>query len=136
MINQEKVRDMTKMAAYENGDGEKDIQISSFRKQDYVALQIIKSFVLGTIAYGILVLFWVAKADAFLGAIDSLDMIFAAGRLVLLFYVVFLGGYLTFTFFWARKKYDASRERSKGYFRRLRRVSKSYRTENEKEITD
>lgn len=44
MINQEKVRDMTRMAAYENGDGEKEIRISTYRKQDYVALQLIKAF--------------------------------------------------------------------------------------------
>lgn len=136
MINQEKVRDMTKMAAYENGDGEKDIQISSYRRQDYVALQMIKSFVFGTIAYGILGLFWMAKADKFLGSIDSLDTIFSAGRLILILYAVFLGIYLTFAFFWARKKYDASRARSKGYFRWLRRVAKSYRTEDEKEIIE
>ena len=39
MINQEKVRDMTRMAAYENGDGEKEIRIALFRQGNYAVLR-------------------------------------------------------------------------------------------------
>ena len=75
MINQEKVRDMTRMAAYENGDGEKEIRISTYRKQDYVALQLIKAFFFGTVAYAILLVFWLVLQEDLLIGIDSMEAI-------------------------------------------------------------
>ena len=44
MINQEKVCDMTKMAAYEDRFGSRELKICMFRRKDFVALEMIKSF--------------------------------------------------------------------------------------------
>lgn len=126
MINQEKVRDMTLMAAYEDGDGEKEIQVSTYRKKDYVALQLVKSFFFGTIAYAIMLVFWIAKAEDFLADIDSMDTITSVLVRLLIIYFVFLAVYMVCSFFIARKQYNTCKKHSKAYLRRLRRVCRSY----------
>ncbi len=95
MINQEKVRDMTRMAAYENGDGEKEIRISTYRKQDYVALQLIKAFFFGTVAYAILLVFWLVLQEDLLIGIDSMEAIEKMGTRICVFWVIFLAVYMT-----------------------------------------
>lgn len=131
MINQEKVRDMTRMAAYENGDGEKEIRISTYRKKDYVALQLIKAFFFGTVAYAIIVVFWLVLRGDLLIDIDSMEAIERLGKKMFIFWIVFLGVYMTGTFIWARKKYDVCRRNARKYMRWLRRVRKSYEKRNE-----
>ena len=51
MINQERLRLMTKMAAYEADEGKKNMAIASYFRSDYMGLQIIKSIICATIAY-------------------------------------------------------------------------------------
>ena len=51
MINQDRVREMTRMAMLENGPGERELKISTYRRSDYVILQMVKGFVLGTICF-------------------------------------------------------------------------------------
>ena len=131
MINQEKVRDMTRMAAYENGDGEKEIRISMYRKQDYVALQLIKAFFFGTVAYAILLVFWLVLQEDLLIGIDSMEAIEKMGTRICVFWVIFLAVYMTGTFIWACKKYNLCRRNARNYMRRLRRVRKSYEKRNE-----
>ena len=43
MLNEEKVRHMTKAAAYENGPEKKNIGISDYFRGDYLGLQLVKS---------------------------------------------------------------------------------------------
>lgn len=136
MINQEKVRDMTRMAAYEDGDGEMEIQVSTYRKKDYVALQLVKAFIFGTIAYGIMLVFWIAKAEDFLADIDSMDTITSIGFWVLIIYFVFLAAYMVCSFFVARRQYDTCRRHSKAYLRRLRRVCRSYSADEDTTVKD
>ena len=42
MINQDRVREMNKMAILESGVGEKELKISTYRRADFVILQLVK----------------------------------------------------------------------------------------------
>ena len=51
MINEEKVKIMTKLAMYEQGKGRKYLPVSKYYRSDYIGLALIKNFFLVTIGY-------------------------------------------------------------------------------------
>lgn len=51
MINEEKVKLMTKMAIYESGEGKNDLEIRYFHMKEYIRMEMIKSIILNTIVY-------------------------------------------------------------------------------------
>ena len=55
MINEEKVKIMTKLAMYEQGRGRKYLPVSRYYRSDYIGLALIKNFFLVTIGYVLIV---------------------------------------------------------------------------------
>lgn len=53
MLNEERIKLMTKMACYEADEGRKNVAIGSYFRGDYIGLQVIKSIISATIAYAI-----------------------------------------------------------------------------------
>ncbi len=49
VLNQEKVRVMTKLAIYREKEGKEDLKVNKYFKYDYLRLQMIKAFVNSTI---------------------------------------------------------------------------------------
>ena len=61
MINQDRVREMNKMAILESGAGEKELKISTYRRADFVILQLVKGFVAGTVCFAAIVMLWLCS---------------------------------------------------------------------------
>ena len=131
MINREKVKDMTHMAIYETGRGEKELRISSYRRADYVALQMIWSFILGTIAFGIFVLFFFLIKVDYIETLNTLENIKEFVMHTGTLYLIFLAIYLVSTFFWARRKHKRCCENIVPYTHQLNRVARSYQESEE-----
>jgi len=53
MLNEERVILMTQMASYESGEGRRNVKIGNYFRSDYIAIQVLKSVVCGTIVFGI-----------------------------------------------------------------------------------
>ena len=53
MINEEKVKIMTKIAMYEQGKGRRYLPVSKYYRSDYIGLALIKNFFLVTIGYAL-----------------------------------------------------------------------------------
>ena len=53
MLNEDRVILMTQMASFENGEGKKSIKIGNYFRSDYIALQILKAVICGTIAFAV-----------------------------------------------------------------------------------
>ncbi|MCI5952786.1 MAG: hypothetical protein MRZ63_10860 [Anaerostipes sp.] len=51
MVNEEKVKLMTKMAIYESGKGKMDLEISHFHTNEYMKMEVVKSVIVNTIVY-------------------------------------------------------------------------------------
>ena len=51
MLNEERIKLMTKMAAYEADEGKKNVAIGNYFRGDYIGLQVIKSIISATIAF-------------------------------------------------------------------------------------
>ena len=58
MLNKERIRLMTKMASYEVGEGKEYIPIKQYYRRDYLSLQMLKTFVTSSIAFGCDLLVW------------------------------------------------------------------------------
>ena len=54
MVNEDRIKLMTRMAAYEKDEHKKNKKIVSFFKSDYISMQILKSIVYTTIAFAIM----------------------------------------------------------------------------------
>ena len=51
MLNEERIKLMTKMASYEANEGKKNVSIGSYFRGDYIGLQVVKSVLNATVAF-------------------------------------------------------------------------------------
>lgn len=133
MIDQNRVRQMTRMAMMESDQGKNIIAVCSYRKADYVIIQILKGFFMGTICYAALLLLWLG----FLW--DDLNVFFAdahyerfLGR-TLLGYGIFMLAYLTICGIVAAKRYKKYRKQKHLYLKYLKRLNQSCKASGEDE---
>lgn len=130
MINNEKVRVMTKLAIYEKNEGKEDIKMNHYYKMDYVRYNILKSIVSITVGYFLILLMIIAyNSEYIISNAVTLDYK-AIGTYVLGIYIILLMVYVFITIVCYSFKYDASRKRLGGYYKNLKALRKIYRQEN------
>ena len=90
MLDEKKIRLMTKIARYEQNEGKEDLRISGYYRSDFLASALLKNFVLTTIGYvAVVALYLASRGDSFLEELDVLHLIMlvvviAAGYLIAL----------------------------------------------------
>ena len=67
MLSQERIKLMTKMAAYEENEGKKYMSIGSYFRSDYMGMQVIRSVICGTLAF-----FLLARSEEHTSELQSL----------------------------------------------------------------
>ncbi|MGN0169782.1 MAG: hypothetical protein ACI39H_03355 [Lachnospiraceae bacterium] len=126
LVNEEKVRMMTKLAIYEEGRGKTAVSIGQYYKKDYIAKQMIKSLFLGTIAFMILAGLWISNGlDGLLADYLSLNL----ERMMMVFlilYAVFMFCYLGITWLISSYRYRRSEKLLKVYDKALKRLENMY----------
>ena len=126
MIDQERVREMTKLAAYEQREGKKYRQVIRFYRSDFAARHLLKGFFCGTIVFGILLLLWgVCYLEELMAQLDSMGLI-AFGTDILVRYLFFMAVYLIAVEIYANVFYAAGRKSMKRQYRRLKRLGRLY----------
>lgn len=129
MLNNDKIRVMTKLAIYESGKGKEDIKLSQYFKKDYIRLQTLNTVVFSTIGYGlILLLIGVYQSEYLIAEAVNLEYK-SIGMYILGLYVMTLTVYILATIIGSTLKYDASRKKLAGYNRGLKYLSKIYEEE-------
>lgn len=121
---------MTKLAILESGSGENKLHISSFGFGEYISLQFIISFLLGTLCYAVFFSIWLfIKWD---NLNDCFSQVGVHGFLLRFFgfYAIFMVLYQLLTWFTARKKYMECKKRASEYVELLDTLSSSYADEN------
>ena len=79
MLNENRVKLMTRMAAYEEKKGKEDIPISSYYRKDYVGLNVLITILWTTIGYGLFLgLVLIGGMDNFLESLTITKMIILA----------------------------------------------------------
>ncbi len=132
MINEEKVKIMTKIAMYEQGSGRKYLPISRYYRSDYIGLALIKNFFLVTIGY-ILVIAAVSVyfGEYLLENIHKMNLM-AVGAYIIIGYIVVLAAYSVVTYIQYSVRYYRAKKSVKQYYGALTELSRIYTREEKK----
>ena len=128
MINEEKVKIMTKLAMYEQGKGRKYLPVSRYYRSDYIGLALIKNFFLVTIGYVLIV---AAVAVYLLENIHKMNLV-ALGAYIIIGYLVVLVFYSVLTYIQYSVKYYRAKKSVREYYGQLTSLSKIYAREERK----
>ena len=129
MINEEKVRLMTKCAIYEEGNGKKEISLAGYFKSDYIRYYGLKTMIAVFFAFVVmLVIHVMSNMEMLFDMLNHMNyqsFVFIA--------VVILFGLLAFYSIVARivyaLRFEEARERIKAYYRNLKELQKLYAKE-------
>ena len=107
-----------------------------YARRDYVSLQLLKSFIVGTIAFGVLFALWALYSmDSLLSRMnnmDFMDILLVVGIL----YGVFIVIYLLATYLVYNLKYTEGRRKVKKYYNGLKKVNAMYEREERLKINN
>ena len=126
MLNEERVILMTRMASYEGGEGKKNVKIGSYFRSDYIALQLLKSIVSGTIAFAVIFALYIFyDFEVFMQELYEIDL-FAFARNVLTNYLVSVGTYVVLTYIVCTYRYAKAKNSLKSYYHNLKKLNALY----------
>ena len=126
MVNEQRLHSMIKIAKFDANDGKSCKPMIQYARKDYVALQLLKSFVIGTIAFFIMLGLWVLYSmETLMKQINNIDLIQSAITLGIL-YRVFMVIYLLATYIIFNVKYTYGRKKVKKYYAGLKKINAMY----------
>lgn len=126
MLSQERIKLMTRMAAYEENEGKKYMSIGSYFRSDYMGLQVIKSVICSTLAFLIVVgLYVYYYFETLMQDIYKIDLM-KVGKDLLLYYVIFVAVYALITYIVYSYRYSRAKRSLKRYYRHLKQLSAIY----------
>ena len=126
MVNEERIKLMTRMAAYEKDGHKKNKKIVSFFKSDYISMQMLKSVIAATISFGIMLgLYALYDFEVFMKEIYKMDL-FDFAKSVIILYVIMLGIVLVITYVVSIYKYNRALQSTKVYYANLKKLSQLY----------
>lgn len=133
MINQEKVAIMTKLAAYEDGVGKKNIPQSKYYRSDYVSLKMINTAILVTVAYiMVLAMIVFVNVEKMMTQIANMDFV-KLGKMVLICYVVIFVVYMLIAYIVYSIKFKRVRNSLNEYNGNLKQLYAIYKEEEKLE---
>ena len=130
MINKDRVRTMTRLAIYEEGQGIADDKMNGYFKNDYIVGHMVGSFVSGTIACLLIALVYCCYhydtlliqlfENQLMGLIETAFTLYAA-------FMIFFLAVSFFVYLW---RINALKGRLNRYNRRLEHLKESYEKED------
>ena len=134
MLNEEKVKSMTKAAAYENGPEKKNIEISSYYRTDYLGLQMVKSGVAYAVSFCILVLLWaMGRMEELMLMISRAEYLESLIRTMVILFVAGLICYEIAIYVYYSKKHHSAKKSVGGYHSYLKHIHKFYEAQETEE---
>ena len=129
MLNQDRVILMTRMAAYEGGEGKKNMAVGKYFRSDYVSIQVLKSFISGTISFALVVaLYAYYNFETLMAEMYDMDLLDYVGG-ILRKYVWFIAIYLLISYVVCTLKYMGARKKLRRYYKNLKKLNKLYHEE-------
>lgn len=129
MINQEKVALMTKLAAYEQGQGKENIPQSKYYREDYVSLKMINTAILVTVAYlMVLAMIVFVNVEKMMTQIANMDFV-KLGKTVVFWYVVIFVVYMGIAYIVYSIKFKKVRNSLNEYNGDLKKLYALYKEE-------
>ena len=129
MLNEEKIRLMTRLALYEQKEGKKDLSLSKYYRTDYLALKMINSTIIMSLGYIILIATIVLiRIEELISNIVNMDLA-AIGRNVLIAYVILFAVNMAATYFISSYRFKKSRGNLNHYNGDLKDLYMMYKKE-------
>lgn len=129
MLNEKRLKLMTRMAIYENHDGKEDFKISEYYQKDYASLNTWKSIIWVTIGYAIIIgAILLIFLDKIFNVTTISGLLVIAGAIVTgYFMAIVITGIIAHDFY--KKKHIEARKRVKRFNNNLTRLGKMYEKE-------
>ena len=129
MLNEDRVILMTHMASYECGEGKKNVKIGNYFRSDYIAIQVLKALLCGTIAYGIVFALYIFyDLEGFMQDIYKIDLLGFAKN-VLTWYAISVLGYGALIYAVCTIRYARAKKSLKRYYQNLNKLNSLYHEE-------
>ena len=129
MVNEERVKNLYKIALYESREEKSQTQTGHFYKSDYISKEMIKSFFAGTAAFILMIALWaISSMEAFLESLNNLEIIRDA-VVMLVLYIAFIIVYLFIAYLITCARYKDGRAHLKEYMAALKATKKMYERE-------
>lgn len=130
MLDNRKIRLMTKLAQFEEKDGKEDIKLGKYYKTDYVKFQVLKTFFAVTAGFFIIVLMLIFyNLDYFVAHAITLDYNKII-REILINYIAVAGIYVIGAVIGYSIKFSSSRKKLRTYYKNLKKLEKIYREDD------
>lgn len=128
MVNEEKVKLMTRLALYEQKES-KSIKTAKYFKNDYIGLNMINTAILITVCYVFISLLGIVyRIDWLMDNITEMD-IWGVGRKLVIVYVAFLVIYMLLAYIVYSVKFRVAQESNKSYAEDLKKLCRMYKRE-------
>jgi len=136
MLNEERIKLMTRMASYESTEGKKNESVAKHFRSDYVGLEVLKAVICATIAYviafGVYIYY---DFENFMMNIYKMDL-WAFASSALKKYVIFVVIYSVIVYIAFSFKYSHAKHNLKIYFNNLKLLGTLYVKEKEENEED
>lgn len=129
MINEEKVKQLYKVALHEQEAEKYRRKIGRYYREDYIAKEMLKSIFTGTMAYLFMSALWLAGDWVNIFEKISNKEYAAIGVPMAALYVVYMIVYMTVTYLVYKAKYKESSSYIKNYEKQLVHLSRMYEQE-------
>lgn len=131
MLNEKKIRLMTKLALFEEKEGKEELKLDRYYRIDYIRFQVLKSIVSVTVGYLlILLLILVYQSEHILDKITKIDYK-SIGIYTLMIYLFLVVFYSFITGIVSYFRYDKARKEVRRYKKNLKTLRLFYKEENE-----
>lgn len=131
MIDESRVKLMTKMSAFEKNEGKRSVAIGTYFRGDYIGKEIIKSIVYGTLAFIIIFAMYIAYDFEFIMQdVYKMDIL-EFGRLIAGYYFKFIIGYAVVTYVVYALRYQKARRNLRAYYNNLKRLNAMYKKDDQ-----
>lgn len=129
MLNEEKVRLMTKLALYEEKNGKKALSSNKYFENDYISIKMINTALTVSFAYFLGIVLWVIyKVDYFMKEITNINLI-NLGKKVLIIYVIYLIIFIFISYIVYSVKFRQMKVENQAYAENLKELYLLYKRE-------
>lgn len=124
MLSEERIRLMTKMASYEEGEGKEYMPIKQYYRKDYVTFGMLKSFITSSIAFGILFMCWILYEMENITEILASRDLAELGAFALAIYIGFVAVYQVIALLVYNRRYTRATLSIKEYHSLMKKVQR------------
>ena len=123
MLNEDKIRIMSRCAMYDTGQGKEDLAVNRYYQGDYVRLNTLKTLIGVTVGFVLCFgLYLVLRAEYYMENIVGMDLM-AFARNVLMYYVIVLVIFAVISIVFYGWKYTDTQKRVRWYYQDLKALA-------------